>query len=157
MNTTDRTREVDNFPRIFQAAPKSFRGACVLKLFVLACAALGLANGAGPVISNLQLDDLQKTTVRLTVNTTATGPSSTLAAGIGAGDIALTLTDGSAFPYNCVLVIGSEHVSAVVKNGNTYPFLIRAHEGTTAASHSAGDAVQCDGDVVHVRQQPDRR
>lgn len=74
----------------------------------------------------------------------ANGAVTTLASDINSTTPTIPLTDGSAFPSsgNFRLVIGSEIMLATARSSNTLT-VTRHQEGTSAASHSAGDGVAC--------------
>lgn len=70
--------------------------------------------------------------------------STTLDGGIGEFDSTIIVTDGSDFPAGSfVIQIGSEKILVSSRSGNTFSDVTRGYDGTTAAAHDDGAAVEC--------------
>jgi len=82
-------------------------------------------------------------------NTTAAGEISfaaaanTLSANILSTDTTIPLTSSSGFPTSGIIQINSETIEYVGVSGNNLTNCVRGFNGTTAAAHTASDAVDC--------------
>ena len=82
-------------------------------------------------------------------NTTAAGEISfaaaanTLSANILSTDTTIPLTSSSGFPTSGIIQINSETIEYVGVSGNNLTNCVRGFNGTTAAAHTALDAVDC--------------
>lgn len=76
---------------------------------------------------------------RQTAQTNTT--SATLASSIGPADTTITVSNASALGGAGYIVIGSEQIYFTSVVGNTLQLCNRGQNGTTAVSHSAGDAI----------------
>ena len=74
---------------------------------------------------------------------TFSASANTLASDLGAADTTITLTSGTGFPDTGVIKINSEIIRYASLSGNSLTGLERGFHGTTAASHTSGDAVLC--------------
>ena len=70
-----------------------------------------------------------------------TASLTTLSAGISATDTTITVTSATNLPDSGFLLIGTETIYFGYATGNTLYNCARGQNGTTAASHSTGDAV----------------
>lgn len=77
----------------------------------------------------------------------ANAASSTIGVG-GVTNVATTIpvTDTTTFPANGVVWCGTEAISYTAKTGTTLTGAVRGFDGTTAASHAAGDPIY--GDII---------
>jgi hypothetical protein len=74
---------------------------------------------------------------------TFSASANTLGADVAIGDLTITLTSASGFPNNGRIKINSEIITYEGISSNTLTGCNRGQNGTTAASHTSGDAVLC--------------
>lgn len=74
---------------------------------------------------------------------TFSASANTLGADVATGDLTITLTSASGFPNNGRIKINSEIITYEGISSNTLTGCNRGQNGTTAASHTSGDAVLC--------------
>jgi len=79
---------------------------------------------------------------------TFSASANTLNGNVDAADETITLTSGTGFPTTGVVKINSEIILYAALSGNDLTGLTRGYAGTTAASHTSGDAVTCSTLVV---------
>lgn len=73
----------------------------------------------------------------------ANNAQSTLAQAITATATSFNVVDGSSFPTdNFLLSVDDEIMLVGARSGNTFSSVTRGHEGTTAAAHVSGTAVE---------------
>ena len=74
---------------------------------------------------------------------TFSASANTLAANVNISDLTVTLTSASGFPSNGRIKINSEVITYDGISSNTLLGCVRGVDGTTATSHTSGDAVTC--------------
>ena len=96
----------------------------------------------------IDITPIRKTTDPMAANPFASAYN-TLSANINATQQTIPLTDASSFPSTGgIIQIGTEQIIYGSVSGNDLLGAVRGYNGTTAASHTSGDAVACSTVVV---------
>lgn len=74
---------------------------------------------------------------------TFSAATNTLASGISATDVSITLTSAASFPSSGRILIDSEQITYAAISSNTLTGCVRGVGGTTAATHSSSAVVSC--------------